>query len=92
MQDAEAGRRGLAKCLSQMEAYDKCMVKATAKKPVEMYRVSLEEFALSWFCFQCIPVTWPSTSNDDALIIRFRKNTEFGPNFEPAVIAARHTL
>jgi len=30
-----------------MEAYDKCMVKATAKKPVEMYRVSLEEFALS---------------------------------------------
>jgi hypothetical protein len=39
-QDADAGRRGLAKCLTQMEAYDKCMVPAIAKKPVEMYRVS----------------------------------------------------
>jgi hypothetical protein len=29
-----------------MEAYDKCMVKTTAKKPVEMYRVSLASVSL----------------------------------------------
>ena len=42
LQDADAGRRGLLKCLDKMKTYDKCMNRVSGKMkiPKELYRVS----------------------------------------------------
>lgn len=38
-QDKEAGRRGLAQCKKEMEAYDACMLKFLKKNQPEFFRV-----------------------------------------------------
>ncbi len=48
---ADRGLRALQKCLPLMAAYDKCMIKALIKKPVELYRVHKRSLCARCNCF-----------------------------------------
>ena len=44
--DANAGDRGLRACTKEMKAYEKCMNKFEAKKPLRQFRVQ-EEYRMT---------------------------------------------